>query len=149
MSSALTRRDFLRALIPGWLTARNLKVAAIGITAFLVAGYALAAVRSLTPLGTLRFLGLTLLAGLGLWLLVRLAHAFTAVSHRFPPLLSAFFTVAARFVGLAIIAALGIYGYIRWQTGADLTGTAISLAIFFALSLRDEWKRRTRSPAQS
>lgn len=143
--ASLTRRDFLRALVPAWLTVRAFTFATLGIAALFIVSAMVSEAKSERLWANLRGLGIVCAAGLLLWLVARLVAAIASRSRQFPPAIAALVTVLGRLVTMAATAAFGAYLYVRWQNGDDLLGVAISLGVFALAHFRDEWARRSKN----
>ncbi len=142
---SLTRRDFLRALVPAWLTMRVVKAALIGITVLFVLSAAVSDARSERFWTNLRGLGIFCGAGVALWLVARLVAVLKARSRNFPPALAALLAVLGQLIDFVAAAAAGAYLYARWKNGDDLLGVAISFGVFAIVHLRGEWERRAKN----
>lgn len=147
MNSTLTRREFLQSFVPPWFTMQNLKLSGIVAVVVLILSFVVSVIRQMGLRSTLNLFAFALGGALVLWLLAKLpgfvGMLFRKVHPMIPSPIVALFVVVGRWMPFLIFGALGAYYYIRWQQGADMTGTFISLGAFFLMEFLCECRARS------
>jgi len=142
MSTPISRREFLNALVPSWATRSNLVAGVIGAGVMVVVALVVSILREV---GFLSILKLTLI-GLGLvcilWLFGRLVALGLCVLKKSPPVVQALVVVIYHFAVGVALCLLGAYAYTRWQASEDKTGFMITVGSMLVFNFFGEWQKR-------
>ena len=138
---SLTRREFLRSLVPAWLTARLILTAIVAAAAVFVAVRLAAVVRVNGFVASARIAGVLVSVGIAAFLLSKLAsmirRAVAGASEDF----RSFASNLSRAFEFLVAMSVGAFLYARWSAGGDVISTIIVLALGFVVALfRDEKK---------
>jgi hypothetical protein len=132
----LTRRDFLRTLLPAWLT-RRIVLVAVATLGGLFVSFQLAKV--LREQGLEKSAAFLTAVWLAVFLLSRLSsllrHAVAGASADF----RAFVSKLSRVFECVVLISVGAYLHAQWSSGADITSTLVALGSGLLVAIfRDE-----------
>lgn len=137
-----TRREFLQGIVPRWVTARTLKVAAFIAVVFVVASWAIESVRRNGFATNLKLLGLLGAVALFIGVTAFARQKLLSLRGQLSPAIVALGATIGVLLHFGVMAATGAYLHHRWQNGADLSAVAIALAMGAIAIFRDELNRR-------
>lgn len=150
MKPQLSRREFFKALVPGWVTKKNLIAGAVAAGVAIAVALVVSVVREVGFINLLKVLafslGLLCLMFALNWIGIRLRDTFRIL----PPFVQAVIVVTLRFLGGVALGAVGVYAYTRWRATGDIITPMIVLIPLFISAVSSEWqKRRTNRTIQS
>jgi hypothetical protein len=139
---ALTRREFFRGMVPGWLTWNHLKAILYAVALVSLIYVVVSTLRGLGFADTIKItgvFGVLLIIG---YLIGRISEIAEAIFKRCPKLVKAFLRTFGLFASYVLFGFCGIFIYERWKADGDIGQMLVALLIFFALQLRDELEKQ-------
>jgi asparagine N-glycosylation enzyme membrane subunit Stt3 len=142
MSTPISRREFLNALVPSWATKKNFVAAGIG------AGVVVAASVVISVLRGIGFLGVLKMAGVGfglfcvLWIFGWITSVLRSAFKKSPPVVQALVVMIYHFAVGLVLCVLGADAYTRWQSSEDKTGFVIMVGSMLVFGFLSELQRR-------
>ncbi len=146
MTTPISRRDFLRSLVPSWATRRNLVAGAIGAGVLVAVSVAFSVLRNVGFVGVLKLLAVG--GGLlcFLWLFGWLRSFLQRTFKQSPPVAQSLVVVLLQFAGFIAMCLLGSYVLARWEATADKTEFIIPTSFVLVVAFIDEWRKRRAKP---
>ncbi len=139
---ALTRREFFRGMVPGWLTWNLLKAILYAVALVSLIYVVVATLRGLGFADTIKItgvFGVLLIIG---YLIGRISEIAEAIFKRSPKFVKAFLRTFDRFASYVLFGFCGIFIYERWKADGDIGQMLTPLLIFLALQFRDELEKQ-------
>jgi hypothetical protein len=139
---ALTRREFVRGVVPTWLTWNRLKaiVYAVALVGLIYVG--ISTIRYLGFADTIKTAGGFIVFLAVAYLVGRISEIAEGIFRRCPKIVKAFLRTFGRFASYVLFGLCGIFVYERWKADGDIGQMLVPLLIFFALQLRDELEKQ-------
>ena len=138
----LTRREFFRGMVPGWLKWNHLKAVLYAVALLSLIYVVVSALRGLGFADTIKItgvFGVLLIIG---YLIGRISEISEAIFKRCPKLVKAFLRTFGRFASYVLFGFCGIFIYERWKADGDIGQMLMPLLIFFALQFCDELEKQ-------
>ena len=137
----LTRREFLRALVPGWLTRRVVVAALIAACGVVVAIELAEVVRTQGFAATARLAALLVGVGLFIFLLSTLTHAVQRAVAASSDDFRWFISNLRAVVTVVIAMSAGALLHAQWMAGKDVAPILLAVALGFLVNLLRDGKK--------
>jgi hypothetical protein len=142
MSAPISRREFLRGLVPSWATRRNFVVGGVGAGVVIAVSVFVSVIPEVGLLGVLKWSAL----GVGIvslfWLLGSIKAYLCGAFKKWPPVVQAIVVVLLKAVGGVAFCAFGAFAYARWESADDKMELYTNIGFMLAFAFFAEWGKR-------
>jgi len=143
----MTRRQFFAALIPSWLSRRNVLRASAILGIATCCSIAVSIFQRVGFVRTLKGVALGLGLLLALWLVSQVAMLVESAFRRAPRTIRKIWEIVAKAALIAIAVAQAVEIYRKWVNGEDLIGVWIAFGVTLFVYIADWQKRKRGEPS--